>query len=66
MATLNTSYVITDFVKSELIDFEKSVFDDSMVHIYPKNDSVVSIQILKNFNFGLDCDFNVFFREKNY
>ncbi len=42
MTSFNQSFVVTNYVNRDLIDFDRSVFYDSMVNIYPKSDSVVS------------------------
>lgn len=40
MASYNSTVFLTDQIK-EMIDFNKSVFYESIINIYPKNDSLV-------------------------
>ncbi len=45
MASANTSFIITEHVDRSLIDFNRSVFYDTITLIYPKMDSQVIFQI---------------------
>ena len=41
MSTVNKTLIVTDYVGKDLIDFDKSIFYESLANIYPKSDDLV-------------------------
>ena len=62
MASYNKTILLPDEVK-DMINFNRSVFYDSMIHIHPKDDSLVNFFIAYLFRFYIKVFFSL--RNKN-